>query len=250
MEKLEIILSDEELSRYDRQIRLFGIETQSKLKKAKVAIVGAGGLGSPVAYYLVAMGVGELKIIDFDAVSLSNLNRQILHWTTDIKKDKVISAYEKLSKLNPNTKIIPIKKKLTKENAEELLSDVDLCIDALDNWKSKLLLNNICVEMKKTLIHAGVRGMHGQMLVIIPGKTPCLRCLLSEDIIIEEEKLPILGVTPGVLGTLQALEAVKILTNYGKVLLNKLLIFDGYETEISIIDIKRNPNCTVCSRLF
>lgn len=245
----EAMLTIEELKRYDRQIKVFGVEVQTKLKRARVAIIGAGGLGSPAAYYLAAMGVGTIKIIDYDKVSLSNLNRQILHWTNDIGRDKVLSAYEKLSNLNPHVKIIPIKEKVTRENAEELLRDVDLCIDALDNWESKLLLNDVCVKYRKPLIHAGVRGTYGQMLLIIPGKTPCLRCFLTEDVMREEERLPVLGVTPGVLGTLQALEAVKLLTGYGKNILNKLLIFDGYELDFSYVEVKRNPQCSICGSI-
>lgn len=243
------VLSDNELKRYQRQIILFGKECQIKLKKAKVAVVGVGGLGSPIAFYLTAMGFGFIKLIDFDKVSLSNLNRQILHWTTDIGKVKVLSALEKLKKLNPEVEIIPIKERLTKENAEQLLSDVDICFDALDNWESKLLLNEICVKLNKILIHAGVRGMYGQMLVIIPGKTPCLQCLINGEKIKTAEKLPILGVTPAILGTLQVLEATKIITGYGKPQVGNLIVFDGFSTELELIHVKKDPNCPICSKM-
>ncbi len=244
-----IKLTSEEIRRYSRQLGIIGEENQIKLKKSRVAIIGVGGLGSPVAYYLVAAGIGYIKLIDFDKVSLSNLNRQILHWTSDIGRDKVISAKEKLNKLNPNVQIIPVKQVLSKDNAKLLLGDVDLCIDALDNWESKLLLNNICVELRKPLIHAGVREFYGQMLVIIPGKTPCLRCIISEEVRLERDKIPVIGVTPGILGLLQALEAIKLLTNVGEPVLNKLVLFDGYSLEFSKVGVERNPNCPICSSL-
>lgn len=240
-----IVLTEEEKRRYSRQLMLFGEEVQLKLKKSRVAIVGAGGLGSPVAYYLAAAGIGKLRLIDYDTVSLSNLNRQILHWTSDIGKPKILSAKEKLTKLNPNVKIEVIKDKLSEANYRKLLEGMDLIIDALDNWQAKMLLNKACIRMKKPLIHAGVRGMYGQLLVIIPGKTPCLRCLIPSPET-EIEKLPVFGTTPGVLGLIQVTEAFKLLTGYGEPLLNKLLIYDGYSLEFSYIDVTRNPNCPVC----
>lgn len=242
-------LNADEITRYDRQLKLIGEHNQIKLKESCVTIIGAGGLGSPIAYYLAAAGVGCIKLIDFDVVSLSNLNRQILHWTSDIGRDKVISAKEKLNKLNPNVKVIPIKQELTSDNAEILLRDSDLCIDALDNWASKLLLNKVCVELNKPLIHAGVRGFYGQMLIILPGKTPCLRCILPEGIERRRDKIPVIGVTPGVLGLLQALEAIKLLTGIGEISLGELIIFDGLSLELTKIRIERNPKCPVCSSL-
>jgi len=242
-------LTSEELIRYDRQLKILGLENQKKLKKSKVAIIGVGGLGSPVLLYLTAAGVGFIKLIDFDRVSLSNLNRQIIHWTNDIGRDKVISAKEKLNKLNPNVMVVPVKQVLSKENSEILLKDVDLCIDALDNWKSKLLLNEICVKLRKPLIHAGVKEFYGQMLVIIPGKTPCLRCIISEEPMEKKNKIPVIGVTPGILGLLQALEAIKLITGIGELSLNKLVIFDGLSLELTKVGVDKNPNCPICSRI-
>ncbi len=241
--------SSEELRRYDRQLRILGLERQKKLKDSKVAIVGVGGLGSPIALYLAAAGVGHIKLIDFDKVSLSNLNRQIIHWTSDIGKDKVISAKEKINKLNPNVAVTSIKQALSKDNAEALLSDVDICIDALDNWKSKLLLNEICVKLRKPLIHAGVKEFYGQILVIIPGKTPCLRCIVSEEVIEERGKIPVIGVTPGIIGLLQALEAIKLITGMGELTLNQLILFDGLSMELTKVTVEKNPTCPVCSHL-
>lgn len=244
-----ISLTLEEIKRYDRQLKIIGSENQRKLKGSKIAVIGAGGLGSPVLLYLTAVGVGLIKLIDFDKVSLSNLNRQVIHWTDDIGRDKVISAKEKLNKLNPNVKIIPVKQVLSRENSETLLKDVDLCIDALDNWRSKLLLNETCVKLGKPLIHAGVRGFYGQMLVIIPGKTPCLRCIIPDELMEYKEKIPVVGVTPGVLGLLQALEAIKLITEIGDLSLNKLVIFDGLSLELTKVSVSRNPDCPICSKI-
>lgn len=241
-------LSQLELERYDRQLKIIGVEGQEKLKKSRVLVVGAGGLGSPVLLYLAAAGVGELVVVDDGLVELSNLNRQILYRTSDIGKPKVDIAFERLRELNPHVKITPIHKRADKQLLEELVPSVDLVIDALDNWETRFILNEICVKHRKPLIHAGVYGLYGQLLVVIPGITPCLQCLLPRKPA-ETTGIPVLGPTPGVLGALQAVEAIKILTGYGKPALNKLVVYDGVNGEFTTLQLSRNPKCPVCSGL-
>lgn len=242
------ILSNEEMVRYDRQIRVFGVEGQEKLKRSSVLVVGVGGLGSAVLYYLAAAGVGRIIIVDPEAVELSNLNRQIIHFTSDIGRDKVVSAREKLKALNPNVEIISIKKRFDEKLGEELVPQVDVVVDALDNWDTRVILNRICVKYRKPLVHAGVRESYGQLLVVIPGKGPCLQCVFPSKIR-EEKPFPILGPVPGVLGALEALEAIKIITGYGEPAVGKLILFDGKNNVFSEIKVKRNPKCPVCSHI-
>jgi len=241
-------LSNEELERYRRQLLFLGVEAQLKLKRAKVLVVGAGGLGSAVLYYLVAAGVGEIHIVDSDKLELNNLNRQILYTTDDIGKYKADVAAERLRRLNPNVKIVTYRRRFDRSLAEELVPRVDLAIDALDNWETRFLLNEYCVKYLKPLIHAGVREVYGQLLVIMPGKGPCLRCLFPHEPKREKE-IPILGVTPGILGTMEALEAIKIITGYGEPAIGKLIIVNGKKGEFETISVKRNPECPVCSHL-
>ncbi|RLG83952.1 MAG: adenylyltransferase [Thermoprotei archaeon] len=242
-------LSPEELERYSRQIMVFGEEGQKKLKKSKVLVVGVGGLGSSVLYYLAAVGVGKLIIVDKEKVELSNLNRQIIHTTKDIGKEKAKSAEEKLRELNPNIDIEAYSTKFNEDLAKELIPKIDVAIDALDNWDTRIILNKYCVKYKKPLVHAGVRESYGQLMVIIPGKGPCLHCVFPRKPR-EEHPFPILGPIPGVLGALEALEAIKIITGYGKPAVGKLLIFDGKNLTIDIINVQRNPNCPICSKLY
>ena len=241
-------LSDEELERYRRQLLFLGVEAQLRLKRAKVLVVGVGGLGSAVLYYLVAAGVGELHIVDSDKLELNNLNRQVLYTTDDIGKYKVDVAAERLRRLNPNVKIITYRRRFDKDLAEEVVPKVDLAIDALDNWETRFLLNKYCVKYLKPLIHAGVREVYGQLLVIMPGKGPCLRCLFPHEPRREKE-IPILGVTPGILGTMEALEAIKIITGYGEPAIGKLIIVNGKKGEFEVINVRRNPECPVCGHL-
>lgn len=242
------MLTREEVERYDRQIRLFGFKSQELLKKSKVLIVGVGGLGCPASIYLAAAGVGEIILVDSERVELSNLNRQVLHWTNDIGRLKVDSASDKLEKLNPNVKLEKFSVKLGVKEAKRLVSRVDVVLDCLDNWKSRYMLNSVCVELRKPLIHAGIRGLYGQLLTIIPGKTPCLQCILPTPPR-EEEKFPVLGTTPGVLALLQATEAIKILSGYGSPAINRLIYYDGYYMRFYEVQVSRSSECPACSNL-
>jgi molybdopterin-synthase adenylyltransferase len=183
--------------KYIRQIMLFGEEGQEKLRKARVFVAGAGGLGSPISTYLAVAGVGKIIIADFDTVDPSNLNRQFLHHERDIGRDKIKSAAEKLLSMNPEIKVETIKEKITDENAGSVVPPCDLIIDALDNFDTRHVLNRLAVERKIPLIHGAVSGYRGQATTIIPGKTPCLYCIFPGSF--KKEVFPVLGTTPGVM---------------------------------------------------
>jgi len=243
-------LSPEELRRYDRQMRVegFGREGQEKLKKARVAIVGLGGLGCPSSTYLAAAGVGFLKLVDKGVVDLSDLNRQFLYSQEDLGLPKVEVAARRLRALNPHVEVEPIKVELDKEGLLDLFKDVDLVVDGLDNWRTRFLVNKACVELRIPFIHAGVRGFYGQLTTILPGEGPCLRCILRAHPP-EEEVIPVLGPTPAVLGALQALEAIKLITGLGRPLIGRLLVFDGLEMRLEEIHVSRDKKCPVCGHL-
>ena len=240
-------LAEEELTRYSRQIMIpnWNVEGQLRLKNAKVTIVGVGGLGCPVALYLTAVGVGRITLIDKEKIELSNLNRQILHWSMDIGKFKTFSAIEKLSKLNPLIKIESYEREIEKENIRELIKGSNVVVDCLDNWKTRFILNEACVSERIPLVHAGVHSWYGQITTIMPGKGPCLRCILPKTPK-EEEKFPILGVTAGVLGLLEALEAIKIIVGLGNPLIGRILFFDGETSSFQEAKVQRRKGCPVC----
>ena len=242
-------LSNSERERYDRQLRVWGEEAQLKLKKAKVLIVGVGGLGSPVAIYLTAAGVGKLVLVDNGILELSNMNRQILYTTEDLGKPKVYIAAERLRKLNPNVEIEAIKAQLDEELADKLVKNVDVVVDALDNWETRLILNKACVENRKPLVHAGVEGWYGQLMTVIPGKTPCLNCIMPAPPPPRETPLPIVPTTPGLLGVLEANEVIKLIIEGKSSFEGRMLVYDGLRGEFSTIELKRNPNCPICSKL-
>jgi len=242
------MLDDEELRRYDRQIMIFGKKAQEKLKKAKVAIVGLGGLGSPISIYLTAAGIGQLLLIDGKKPELSNLNRQILYGKEDLyQKGKPVLAKAKLKQLNSQVKIRTYSKRIGKENIEDLLNDADIVVDALDNFETRYLLNEFCVKSKKPLIHAAVEGFYGQITTILPGRTPCLNCLFLNPP--KKMKFPIIGVTAGLFGILQANEVIKLITGYGDNLTGKLFTYDLFHNKGECIEVKPNPSCPVCSEL-
>lgn len=242
------MLSKEELERYDRQIRLFGIEAQERLKKARVLVVGVGGLGTASSLYLAAAGVGELILVDRERVELSNLNRQILYTTSDIGKLKVEAAAEKLRQLNPNVNVVPLAREITEDLLEELVPRVDIVVDGLDNWKTRFLVNDACVKHGKPFVHAGIYGVYGQLLVVVPGKTPCLRCILPKEPP-EVRPFPVLGTTAGLMAMMQVTEAIKLITGYGIPALNKIIVYNGYSMTFHEVSVSRNPQCPVCGRL-
>jgi len=240
------MLTAEEITRYDRQIMIrgFGEEGQEKLKQAKVIIAGSGGLGSPIAIYLVTAGVETVRIIDQDSVELSNLNRQILHWEKDINRNKVDSAAEKLSQLNLNVKIEAIAETINEENVSQLVAGFDVIVDAMDNLPTRFLLNKAAIENNFVLIHGAVNGFEGRVMTVIPGETACLRCVYRGPV--PHEKIPVIGVTPGVVGCIQATEAIKHIVGIGNLFTNRLLLYDGLNMKFTELVVKKNPDCEHC----
>jgi len=240
-------LTEKELERYNRQIMIkgWGVEGQKKLKRSRVVVVGAGGLGSPTAIYLAVAGVGKLILVDNDIVELNNLNRQILHWDQDIGLPKVKSAKEKLEKLNPNVKVKIVQEELTKDNVINIIKGAHVVVDALDNFKTRYFLNEACVKLDIPLVHAGVYGFTGQLTTIVPKRGPCLKCIFPKSPM-EKEKFPVVGVTPGIIGSMEALEAIKLITGIGVPLVGRLLIFDGEDFTVEVVKIERDENCPVC----
>ncbi len=245
------MINEQERQIYARQILLpeVGLDGQQKLSAAKVLIIGLGGLGAPVSYYLAAAGLGKLGLCDFDTVSLSNLNRQILYTAGDIGQKKAIIAASRLSKLNPTLSTQIYDTALTEDLALKIFGDYDLIIDCLDNFASRFILNDACLKLKKPFIHAGVGQFQGQMLTVIPGQSPCLRCFLPAKI--EESHDPlakaIIGAVAGVMGSMQALEAIKFILglnvhNHG------LFVYNGLNVDTMSVEFKRSPTC-ICQNI-
>ncbi|AIU69241.1 adenylyltransferase [Thermococcus eurythermalis] len=232
------MLSERELERYDRQIMIFGTEGQEKLKRAKVAVVGVGGLGSPVAYYLAAAGVGTLLLIDEQEPELSNLNRQILHWEEDVARNpKPLSAKWKLERFNSDIKIETFVGRLSEDNVDEVLEGVDVIVDCLDNFETRFLLDEYSQRKGIPLVHGAVEGTFGQVTTIVPGKTKSLREIFPS---VKEKsgKFPIIGATAGVIGSIQAMEVIKLLTGVGEPLLNRLLLVDLAYNNFDVVELR------------
>ncbi|HEY2989392.1 MAG TPA: molybdopterin-synthase adenylyltransferase MoeB [Candidatus Binatia bacterium] len=244
--------TQEQTTRYSRHFLLpeVGEEGQAKLLKAKVLMVGAGGLGSPSAYYLAAAGVGTLGIIDNDVVDLSNLQRQILHTNDRIGMPKVESAKMTLQGLNPDVRVIPYEEKLTSKNIMEIIKDYDIIVDGCDNFPTRYLVNDACVLAHKPNVHGSIFQFEGQATVFYPGKGPCYRCLYPEPPPAEMApscaEAGVLGVLPGLIGTIQALETIKLILGKGETLVGKLLCFNTLTNEINTLNLKRDPACPMC----
>ena len=242
----------EQLIRYSRHFLLpeVGEDGQAKLLQAKVLMVGAGGLGSPAAYYLAAAGVGTLGIIDNDVVDISNLQRQILHANDRVGMPKVESAKKTLEGLNPDVKVVPYQAKLTSENIMDILKDYDLVIDGCDNFPTRYLVNDACVLAGKPNVHGSIFQFEGQATVFYPGKGPCYRCLYPEPPPAEMApscaEAGVLGVLPGLIGVIEALEAVKLILGKGDSLVGRLLHFNTLTMEINTLKLRRDPNCPMC----
>ncbi|PKM81669.1 MAG: adenylyltransferase [Firmicutes bacterium HGW-Firmicutes-14] len=243
-------LNDREKKRYTRHLILdeIGEEGQLRLKNGKVVVVGTGGLGSPVLYYLAAAGVGCLGLVDNDSVDLSNLQRQILHRTGDLSRPKAVSAYEKLNDLNPEINIKPLIERVTADNADEIISGYDIVVDATDNFPSRFILNKACIRAGKPFIHGGILGFFGQVTTIMPGQGPCLQCLFREPPTPGAVPSPpgVVGAVAGTIGTIQAVEAVKIILGAGDILSGRLLMYDSLELSFREITVKKDPGCPVC----
>ena len=245
------MLTTDELERYDRQIIIkgFGKEGQEKLKKARIFIAGAGGLGSLTSMYLAVAGAGVIRIVDHDRVELSNLNRQVLHWDKDIGQSKVDSAAEKLKKLNQRVEIEAIAKMITEANVSQLVAGFDLIVDAMDNLPTRYLLNKAALEKNIPFFHGAVYGFEGRAMTIIPGKTACLECVYH-GATTPEEKFPVIGVAPAIIGCIQATEVIKYIVGIGELLTNRLLIYDGLNLKFAEFKVKKDPNCEHCGHLI
>lgn len=244
--------TEEQIERYSRHIILpeVGGEGQQKILNAKVLIVGLGGLGSPVSLYLAAAGVGTLGLMDGDKVDLSNLQRQVIHYTEDVDRHKVDSAAEKLVKINPDVTVKPYHTRLTPENASEILSEYDFVVDGSDNFPTKFLVNDACVLEGKPYSHAGILRFDGQAITYVPGRGACYRCIFPDlppaGVVPSCSAAGILGAVAGILGTVQALEVLKFIIGKGDLLTGRLFVFDTLQFAPRIVNIKRNPDCRVC----
>jgi molybdopterin/thiamine biosynthesis adenylyltransferase len=246
-------MSDESVSeRYARQVILaeVGIDGQRKLAASGVLVVGAGGLGSPVLYYLAAAGIGRLGVADPDTVTLANLHRQILYATPDVGKAKTDIAAEKLRTLNPDVTVVTHHERADAANIEALVRQYDVVVDAPDNFATRYLVNDACWRAGKPLVEGAVLGFSGMLMTIIPPKTPCYRCLYPnppvEGTVPTTASVGIMGMVPGVIGSLQALEAVKVLLGIGTPLGGRVLFFDGLDQDFEEMKLERNPDCALC----
>ncbi|RLF05779.1 MAG: adenylyltransferase [Thermoprotei archaeon] len=233
------------LQRYDRQLKLLGLEGQERLRRARVMVVGVGGLGCAASLYLAAAGVGKILLVDPERVELSNLNRQVLYWARDLGGLKVEVAARKLTEFNPEISVDALAIRVTPDNVEELVSRVDLVVDGLDNWEARLLVNDACVRLGKPFIHAAVEGLRGEMMVVMPGKGPCLRCLVRRPPP-NRAPLQVLGATPCLMAMMQVTEAVKIFTGVGEPAIGRLILYDGYQMRFSEVMVRRRPDCPSC----
>jgi len=245
-------LSHEELLRYSRHLTLpdVGLEGQSKLRDARVLLIGAGGLGSPAALYLAAAGVGTLGIVDFDLVDRSNLQRQILHGTSGIGTAKTESARARLRDVNPHVQIETFAERLTSANALAILRDWDIVVDGSDNFPTRYLVNDACVLLGKPDVYGSVFRFDGQVSVFSAKQGPCYRCLYAEppppDLVPSCAEGGVLGVLPGIIGSLQALEVIKLIVGFGEPMIGRLLLFDGRRMQFRELALEKDPDCPVC----
>jgi molybdopterin/thiamine biosynthesis adenylyltransferase len=246
------VLTQAQAKRYSRHLLVpeVGEQGQLKLLDAKVLLIGAGGLGSPSAYYLAAAGVGTLGIVDADIVDESNLQRQILHNTSRIGRLKVDSARETIEALNPDVKVVAINDRLTKDNVAELIADYDVILDGTDNFPTRYLLNDASVIARKPVVHGSIFRFEGQLTVFKPYDGPCYRCLYPEPPPMELApscaEAGVLGILPGIVGLLQATEVIKLILEKGDPLVGRLLTFDALNAEFQELKLYRNPKCPAC----
>lgn len=244
--------SEEQLMRYSRHIILpeVGGKGQEKISNAKVLMVGAGGLGCPVGYYLAAAGVGTIAIVDNDEVELSNLQRQIAHSVNTLGVNKAESAKKTFEALNTDINVIAIKERINSTNILDLMKDYDIVVDGTDNFPTRYLINDACVILKKPLVSGAILRFEGQVTTILPGEGHCYRCLFEEPpppgLVPSCQEAGVLGVLPGVIGALQATEVLKLIIGKGKPLMNQLLIYDALGVNFRKVRVPKNKNCPVC----
>jgi adenylyltransferase/sulfurtransferase len=245
-------LSKDEILRYSRHLIMpeVGMEGQLELKKAKVLCIGAGGLGSPLALYLAAAGVGRLGIVDFDVVDFTNLQRQVIHGTADVGKPKLASAQEAVREINPNVEVVGCQTRLTSENALDLLVDFDIIVDGTDNFPTRYLVNDACVLLGKPNVYGSIFRFEGQVSVFDARQGPCYRCLYPEPpppgLVPSCAEGGVLGVLPGIVGCIQAMEAIKLILGQGQPLIGRLLVFDALTMKFRELKLRKDPECPVC----
>jgi molybdopterin-synthase adenylyltransferase len=248
------MLTESENERYARHLLLekLGAAGQERIRKGRVLVVGAGGLGSPAAFYLAAAGIGTLGIVDFDKIELSNLQRQILHTTGRIGRSKTGSAAETIRALNPGVIVREYPERLTVGNACAIVRDYDFVIDATDGFGSKFLINDACVREGVPFSHAGVLALAGQTMTVLPGRTACYRCVFGDlppkGAVPSTAQVGVFGPVPGILGTIQAAEALKCIARMEGLLLDKLLVMDAGSMEFRTVGIRRDPECKACGK--
>ncbi len=244
--------TNEQLERYSRHIILqeVGVKGQKKLLNASVLIIGAGGLGAPAALYLAAAGVGTIGIVDADEVDLSNLQRQVIHTTNDVGKAKVKSAAETMEAINPDVTVKTYRTFVDSSNIMDLIKDYDFIIDGTDNFPAKFLINDACVMAKKPFSHAGIIRFKGQLMTYVPGEGPCYRCVFKnpppKDAVPTCKQAGVIGAMGGVIGSLQAMEAIKYIIGKGDLLTGKLLTYDALKMEFHTIKLPKDDHCAVC----
>jgi molybdopterin/thiamine biosynthesis adenylyltransferase len=235
-------LTPGEMVRYDRQLPLLGVEGQEKLRKLRVLVAGVGGLGGFEALYLAQLGVGKLVLVDHDVVDESNLNRQPLYWTSDIGKPKPLPAVEKLKAINPEVEVEAIHARIDRRLARELVKKVDAVIDGLDNWETRFIVDEAAYSEGKPYIHAGIYGLQGQVILVSPPETSCLRCLLPPKLR-EPEKVVALSPIVGMVAAIAVLELVKLVTGVGRANKGSMIVVDGYNMEMQVIPLVPRRGC-------
>jgi adenylyltransferase/sulfurtransferase len=245
-------LSNDEILRYSRHLIMpeVGMEGQLKLKKSKVLCIGAGGLGSPLALYLAAAGVGKLGIVDFDTVDFTNLQRQIIHDTNDVGRPKLTSARETIADINPNVEVVGFETRLTSENALDIFKDFDIIADGTDNFPTRYLVNDACVLLGKPNVYGSIFRFEGQASIFYAKEGPCYRCLYPEPpppgLVPSCAEGGVLGVLPGIVGCVQAVETIKMILGRGRSLVGRLLLFDALNMKFRELKLRKNPECPAC----
>src|SRR5215510_909949 len=245
-------LNNDEIRRYSRHLILpeVGLAGQKKIKATSVLCIGAGGLGSPIAMYLAAAGIGKIGIVDFDSVDYSNLQRQILHTDADVGRSKAQSAKETINGINPHVEVILHNTRISSENAFDLIQPYDIVVDGTDNFPTRYLTNDACVLLKKPNVYGSIFRFDGQASVFAPPAGPCYRCLYPEPPPLGEvpscAEGGVLGILPGLIGCIQATEAVKLILGKGSTLIGRLLLYDALQMNFQEFKIRRNPKCPIC----
>ena len=245
-------LSKDEILRYSRHLIIpeVGMDGQLKLKSAKVLLVGTGGLGAPLGLYLAAAGIGKIGLVDFDVVDFTNLQRQVIHFTQDVGRNKIDSAAEKMRAINPNVEIVKHEVALSSDNAFEILKDYDMVVDGTDNFPTRYLVNDVCVMLGKPNVYGSIFRFEGQVTVFGMPDGPCYRCLYPEPpppgLVPSCAEGGVLGVLPGIVGSIQAMETIKLILGSGDNLIGRLLLFDALGMRFRELKLRKNPKCPMC----